>query len=257
MAEKKKSRNMKNRMRTVTFATTAFLLAAGIGSLQVQADTTQNTKTGGTGNTTEVNLAVARELNQVSFEVPLYYTAVITNDKDSTGKDSNKIYYPSGYAIRNANEKQPLAVTAVETSGVNGSTWSVVDSLSDAAGTGKEMVVTIGGLPLPAITDGETTLQKDRKKFLAKMTEYSSQFYDLTNKRYIPLGENRQDGKTVLEVKMDIPSGYTVTQGNDSSTVAQFRVFYTVAPLDDNGKPIGLYNYTQKWVDDTYEGPKK
>ena len=239
MAEQKTGRNMKNKMRTVTFAMTAFLLAAGIGSLQVKADTTQNTKTGGAGNTTEVKLAVARELKQVSFEVPLYYTAVITNDNSGVGS-ANKIYYPSGYALRNANEKEPLVVTAVETSGVNGSTWKIVDSLTDTTGTDKEMVVTIGGLPLPA-----------------KMTDYTSKFYDLDNRRYIPLGENGQDGKTVLDVTMDIPTGYTVTQGSDDSTVAQFRVFYTVAPLDNSGKPIGVYNYTQKWVDDHYEGPRK
>lgn len=256
MAEQKTGRNMKNKMRTVTFAMTAFLLAAGIGSLQVKADTTQNTKTGGAGNTTEVKLAVARELKQVSFEVPLYYTAVITNDNSGVGS-ANKIYYPSGYALRNANEKEPLVVTAVETSGVNGSTWKIVDSLTDTTGTDKEMVITIGGLPLPAITDGETTLQKDRKRFTAKMTDYTSKFYDLDNRRYIPLGENGQDGKTVLDVTMDIPTGYTVTQGSDDSTVAQFRVFYTVAPLDNSGKPIGVYNYTQKWVDDHYEGPRK
>ena len=256
MAEQKTGRNMKIKMRTVTFAMTAFLLAAGIGSLQVQADTIQNTKTGGAGNTTEVKLAVARELKQVSFEVPLYYTAVITNDKSGAGS-ANKIYYPSGYALRNANEKEPLAVTAVETSGVNGSTWKIVDSLTDTTGMDKEMVVTIGGLPLPAITDGETTLQKDRKRFAAKMTDYASKFYDLDKRRYIPLGENGQDGKTVLDVTMDIPTGYTVAQGSDDSTLAQFRVFYTVAPLDNTGKPIGVYNYTQKWVDDHYEGPRK
>lgn len=256
MAEQKTGRNMKIKMRTVTFAMTAFLLAAGIGSLQVQADTIQNTKTGGAGNTTEVKLAVARELKQVSFEVPLYYTAVITNDKSGAGR-ANKIYYPSGYALRNANEKEPLVVTAVETSGVNGSTWKIVDSLTDNTGMDKEMVVTIGGLPLPAITDGETTLQKDRKRFAAKMTDYASKFYDLDRRRYIPLGENGQDGKTVLDVTMDIPTGYTVAQESDDSTLAQFRVFYTVAPLDNTGKPIGVYNYTQKWVDDHYEGPRK
>ena len=145
----------------------------------------------------------------------------------------------------------------METSGVNGSTWKIVDSLTDTTGMDKEMVVTIGGLPLPAITDGETTLQKDRKRFAAKMTDYASKFYDLDNRRYIPLGENGQDGKTVLDVTMDIPTGYTVAQGSDDSTLAQFRVFYTVAPLDNTGKPIGVYNYTQKWVDDHYEGPRK
>lgn len=245
-----------NQLQSVTLAMLACALMAG-PAMQANAEINQNTNTGGNSGKTEVNLGVAREVKQVSFEVPLYYTAVIANDPNGADGRKNKIVYPTRYGLCNTNTKEKLVVTTIDVSGINGSSWKIVDAVTDQTGTTKEMAVQIGGISLPAVTDGETTKQKNRRWFSAKTAGTNSQFYSQQENRYIPLGEGRTDGMTYLNVNMDIPKNYEVAQGTGDSAVAQFRLFYMVAPLGDDGKPIGIYRYNQEWVDQHYEGPEK
>lgn len=256
MAIQDYGRKKVNQLQSVTLAMLACALMAG-PAMQANAEVKENTNTGGNSGKTEVNLGVAREVKQVSFEVPLYYTAVITNDPDGAGGRKNKIVYPTRYGLRNTNTEEKLAVTAIDVSGINGSSWKIVDAVNDQTGATKEMAVQIGGIPLPAVTDGVTTNQKSRRWFSTKTAGTDSQFYSINDNRYIPLGEGRTDGITYLNVNMDIPKTYVVEQGTGDSAVAQFRLFYMVTPLDDNGKPIGLYRYNQEWVNQHYKGPEK
>ena len=244
-----------NQLQSVTLAMLACALMAG-PAMQANAEVNKNTNIGGNSGKTEVNLGVAKEMRQVSFEVPLYYTAVIANDPKGADR-KNKIVYPTRYGLRNTNTKEQLVVTSIDVSGINGSSWKIVDAVTDPTGVTKEMAVQIGGISLPAVTDGETTKQKNRRWFSAKTAGTESQFYSQQENRYIPLGEGRTDGITYLNVNMDIPKNYEVAQVNGDSAVAQFRLFYMVAPLGDNGKPIGLYRYSQEWVNQHYEGPEK
>ena len=84
-----------------------------------------------------------------------------------------------------------------------------------------------------------------------------SQFFSTAENRYIPIGEGSTDGITYLNVNMEIPKNYEVAARTNDATVAQFRLFYWIAPLGDNGKPIGLLRYNQEWVNQHYEGPDK
>lgn len=256
MAVQNYGRKKANQLQRVTLAMLAWALMAG-PVMQANAEIIKNTNTGGNSGRTEVNLGVARELKQVSFEVPLYYTAVIANDPNGVDGRKNKVVYPTNYGLRNDNTKEKLVVTAIDVSGINGSSWNIVDKVADPNGDTKEMAVTVGGIPLPAVTDGETTKQKDRRWFSTRTAGADSQFYSVVENRYIPLGEGRTDGMTYLNVNMDIPKNYEVEQGTDDSAVAQFRLFYMVAPLGDDGNPIGIYRYNQEWVDQHYEGPEK
>lgn len=245
-----------NQLQSVTLAMLACALMAG-PAMQANAEINKNTNTGGNSGRTEVNLGVAREVKQVTFEVPLYYTAVIANDPNGADGRKNKVVYPTNYGLRNGNTKESLVVTTIDISGINGSSWKIVDSVIDQTEATKEMAVTVGGISLPAVTDGETTKQKDRRWFSVNTAGVDSQFYSVAENRYIPLGEGRTDGMTYLNVNMDIPKNYEVAQGTGDSAVAQFRLFYMVAPLGDDGKPIGIYRYNQEWVDQHYEGPEK
>ena len=56
-----------------------------------------------------------------------------------------------------------------------------------------------------------------------------------------------------LPITVEIPEAYKPVMGTDSSA-AQFRVKYTLTTLDAGGNPIGMYS--QKWVNDQYDGPE-
>ncbi len=256
MAVQNYGRKKANQLQSVTLAMLACAMMAG-PVMQANAEIIKNTNTGGNSGRTEVNLGVAREVKQVSFEVPLYYTAVIANDQNGVDGRKNKIIYPTNYGLRNGNTKEPLVVTGFDVSGINGSSWDIVDAVTDQRGTKKEMAVSVGGIQLPAVTDGQTTNQKKRRWFSKKTEGVDSQFFSTAENRYIPIGEGSTDGITYLNVNMEIPKNYEVAAGTNDATVAQFRLFYWIAPLGDDGKPIGLLRYNQEWVDQHYEGPDK
>lgn len=143
MAVQNYGRKKASPLQSVTLAMLACALMAG-PVMQANAEINKNTNTGGNSGRTEVNLGVAREVKQVSFEVPLYYTAVIANDPNGVDGRKNKVVYPTNYGLRNGNTKEELVVTAIDVSGINGSSWNIVDSVTDQPGATKEMAVTVG-----------------------------------------------------------------------------------------------------------------
>lgn len=251
----------------VTLAMAILGMAAGITITASAAGNEQNQ--GNNSGKTTVRLGVTTEApKNVSFEVPLYYTAaIVKTDPAKNQERSNQVVYPSGYHITNKSlEKDPekdnpkeLVVAKVEVASVPGAAWELVDRLDGTeTPTDKKMVVRIGGLPLPAIKAEDTTPRA------AKLREQNSAFYQITDAatkagKYLVLGDKDGDGfhdadgagRTDLDVEFDIPPSYEVK--GDTGTVAQFQVIYTLTTLNADGKLNGFYD--QAWVDADYLGP--
>lgn len=269
MAEMKDKNNLPYAGGKVTLAMAILGMAAGI-TITASAAGPELNKGNNSGKTT-VRLGVTTEApKNVSYEVPLYYTAAIvkTDPAKNQGR-SNQVLYPSGYHITNKSlEKDPgkdnpkeLVVARVEVASVPGATWELVDQLTgNETSTDKKMAVRIGELPLPAIKAKDTTPKT------AKLRERNSAFYQITDAatgagKYLVLGDKDGDGfhdadgagRTDLDVEFDIPPSYEVV--GDIGTVAQFQVIYTLTTPNTDGTLNGLYD--KAWVDADYLGPDK
>lgn len=252
MAEMKRKNKLPYAGGTVTLAMAILCMAAGL-PITARAAVNEQNKGNNSGKTT-VRLGVATEApKNVSFEVPLYYTAaIVANDKGETTR-ANKVVYPTGYHITNTSlDQKKLVVAKVEVSSVPGATWDLVEALdgTETAKT-KKMAVSIGSLQLPAVTKESTT------PVAANMKAQTSVFYkkndQATGGTYQVLGDRDGSGRMDLDVVFTIPPLYA-PQG-DSATIAQFKVVYSLTTLDENGKPLGLYD--QNWVNQDYLGPAK
>ena len=269
MAEMKDKNNLPYAGGKVTLAMAILGMAAGI-TITASAAGPELNKENNSGKTT-VRLGVTTEApKNVSYEVPLYYTAaIVKTDPTKNQGRFNQVLYPSGYHITNKSlTKDPgkdnpkeLVVAKVEVASVPGANWELVDQLAGTeTSTDKKMAVKIGGLPLPAVKTGDTTPKT------ARIREHDSAFYQITDAatgagKYLVLGDKDGDGfhdadgagRTDLDVKFDIPPLYDVK--GDTGTVAQFQVIYTLTTPNADGKLNGLYD--QAWVDADYLGPDK
>lgn len=255
MAEMKKRIDVPKAAGTFAIAMAVLFMTAGV-SITARAAGIEliREKNGGASNAkTTVEVGVTKEIPQnVSYEVPLYYTFAILKNKD--GKSKSKIILPEGYGIRSTiTPSEPLVVTKLDVSSVNGGTWSLTEAFDNTeTATTRKMKVSIGGFQLPQITAADT-VGKDR---IDVRTQQSS-FYK--NGSYQVLGGIGADGNVLndgfmeLPVNVEIPEVYDPTDGNGTYT-AQFRVKYTLSPLDGAGNPLDLY--TQEWVNDQYDGPE-
>ena len=187
--------------------------------------------------------------------------AIVKADPAQNAGRNNKIIYPEGYHIRNlcrekdheGNTKE-LVVGSVLVSSVKDAQWDLVDTLTGVeAPTDKKMAVSIGGMPLPAVTKGTEKFQK------AKLTAQKSVFYDPDAEktdRYKVLGDENgdgihdTDGTMDLDVEFKIPPGYVPKTGG---TVAQFKVMYVLTTRNKDGSIDGMYD--QEWIDSEYVGP--
>lgn len=258
----------------------ALLIAAGL-SIPAHAAGIDfiSEKDGGkyTDVNTDVYLGVVKETPpNVSYEVPLYYTVAVV--PDSSGARKNKVLLPSdGYYIENrtyVDEKKGtmkrLAVTQMRVQGVANATWDLVDTIDEnGAPTDQKMSVTIGGVKLPAVLAGDTQkakdaiLQTDGSAFCKKVNG-DWKFKTLGTRMSDPNVD--YDRRMDLDVKIQVAANYEPTEklvsvkdpdtGNQKEelhAITQFKVMYTLAPLDEHGNPIGKYDKT--WVDQEYDGP--
>lgn len=262
MAEMKWKKYLPYAGGVVTLAMAILGMAAGLTITASAAGDEQNQ--GNTSGKTTVRLGVAKEIPaNISFEVPLYYTAaIVKTDPDQNNGRSNQVFYPEGYYIQNnsldndasKNNPKELVVAKVEVSSVQGAEWDLVDAVDNTAAN-QEMAVKIGNLPLPAVTKGDTTLHS------ASMKDRTSSFYkknDDGTGTYLVLGDHNgddihdTDGRTDLDVEFDIPKDYVPS---NSATVGVFRVVYTLTTKNADGSLVGVYD--QDWVDQDYLGPDK
>ena len=256
------------------------LLTAG---LSMTADAAGNefkneNNSGMRNSNTQVFVGVSKEVpKDVSFEVPLFYTMVIASEdpaKNAEGRH-NRVLKPANYQIENLTykvvdgEKTPylseLAVVDMRVQGMKGSGWSLVEQIPDTAGENdKLMKVSIGGVTLPAITAGDdrtirdAVLKQEGSVFCNKRADGSFAYQLIGN-------TNGLDRVLKLDVQVDISPKYRPkeiieapdkTDPNTSGrafTQAQFKVMYTLAPLDINGEKLSAYD--QIWVDQHYKGP--
>ena len=243
----KKRRIVPRTAGTFAIAMAVLFMTAGV-SITARAAGIEliKAKNGGESNAkTTVEVGVTKEMPQnVSYEVPLYYTFAIL--EDDTGNKNSKIVLPTGYGIRNTIQpSEPLVVTKMDVTSVIGGSWSLVDAFDGSeTATSKKMKVSIGGFSLPAVAAGDTTGQEE----IDVRTQESSFYKDGAYQKI-----DKDNGFMDIPVTVEIPEAYKPVKGTDTST-AQFRVKYTLTTLDAGGNPIGMYN--QKWVDGQYDGPE-
>lgn len=155
----------------------------------------------------------------VSFEVPLYVTMAVVDQKA-------QVVVPDNYGIKNTSETEKvpngIAVTAMAFTKLADSTFKTVET--GTVGAADEIYLTIGGVAMPAL-DAAGSKAVDIK------TDGSA-FYDKTKGKFTAINA----GYT-----LPLPLTGTVTESerSNSTAVAQFKVTYVVSALDEYGKPIG------------------
>lgn len=200
----------------------------------------------GVKETKEANIT-----NQVSFQIPLYVTVVAKN----SATDS-KMGVPTNYIIKNTgNGDTTIGVTKVTAEHL-GSSWNVIDNVTGLT-TDNQMKFKIGGLDVAqkqnkkvdgdyefATSNLETKGAKnvmfdvsncedaDRTKILkaAKTTQFVKTEAGV-NKIY-PLAKDEENNLKLFA------EAQPKTRTDNKNTVAVFKVVYTVAALDQDGKPI-------------------
>lgn len=218
----------KNKKHTVVFAglfAAAVLLLTGHMTGSAYADMTD----------TEVTLGVADDTEKtVSFSVPLYYTMAVVGSR--AGKDAQVLLAPEeDYYICNNSTQTRVAVTGLQISSIAGADWTLVSSVDDASTTKKEMKLTIGGIELPSVVAGNEQKQE------VSITTGSNTFYDGT--KYLAIGWKdgvyQADHKTMVPVTAVISKAYLVPA--DKAAKAQFRICYTLSPVDASGNKLVPY----------------
>lgn len=280
MAAKRWKQNLGHVKGKLVLSVAGLLLTAG---LSMTADAAGNefkdeNNSGMRNSNTQVFVGVSKEVpKDVSFEVPLFYTMVIASEdsaKNAEGRH-NRVLKPANYQIENLTYKvvdgvktpylSELAVVDMRVQGMKGSGWSLVEQIPATAGENdKLMKVSIGGVTLPAITAGDdrtirdAVLKQEGSVFCKKRADGSFAYQLIGN-------TNGLDRVLKLDVQVDISPKYRPkeiieapdkTDPNTSGrafTQAQFKVMYTLAPLDINGEKLSAYD--QIWVDQHYKGP--
>ena len=221
MAKKIRKRRLHKVASAVTFALAVITLSGGAAH---HVEAAQNGKT-------EVNVGVTQLTEgNVSFEVPLYYVICVTMDENGRVK----VIEPDAdsYSIVNKSSgDQKVAVTQISVSGVNGGSWSLTGSQADlgTSATDKKIHMTVGGIDLPAVTAGNTTPQA------VDTAASTNSFY--ANGKYVGMASydaNAPENSTIkVPIHSEVSSAYRVTQ--NARAVAQFRLAYTVSPLNKDG----------------------
>ena len=207
-----------------TFALAACILT-GSSVPSVQAASVSKGKT-------EVNLGVT-ELTEtnVSFEVPLYYVMCVSTD--ANGK-ATVVLPEEDYSIVNKSPTvtgQAVAVTEIKVTGVTGGNWSLAGSAAElgTSPTEQKIHMTVGEMALPALAKGSAETKT------VETNASQNSFY--RNNKYTRLepydGNTPEKSTVVIPVSAQVSPDYQVTANR--KTVAQFRLSYTVSPLNKNG----------------------
>ena len=210
----------------VTFALAACILT-GSTVQSVQAAGVNKGKT-------EVNVGVTvLTENNVSFEVPLYYVMCVSTDAH---RQTTVVLPEDDYSIVNKSPtEQAVAVTEIKVTGVKGGTWSLAGSAGalGTSSTEQKIHMTVGGVALPALAKGSA----ETKTVETNASQNNSFYRDGKYQRLEPYDGNAPDKSTVvIPVTAQVSPAYRVNA--DQKAVAQFRLTYTVSPLDKNGNVL-------------------
>lgn len=184
---------------------------------------------------TTVNVGVTEETNSsVSYEVPLYCTLAVVD----RGKGTEVVTPSKGrYYIKDTGENQgkKLAVTGLAVSTVDKGDWQLATSqeIQNANTTEKLIKLSVGGVELKQVV-----LNSPSKLTTLDLREKNNSFYKDNQYQLIT---NKLDIDIVAEVnkKYDV----TATQKKETPATAQFRLYYTVSVLDENGDVKDNWSY--------------
>lgn len=223
---------MKRRKQILAAVLAAITLSQGMVAF---ANTVTNEPKPGTDEHTTISIVeTATDLSQTSFEVPLYVTAAAVSNSDT-------LLCPEGYDITNSAQVggTNIGVVSIKVERLTGAKWNIV---KDTIDTNKDVILSIGGQKLPEVNKNTTTAKID----LLKSTEDTAFFDNTTSKlRKIEPQKTLSQAKTNIGKNdpgykgLEIKGQIERTTRNEAATAAQFKVIYTVAPLDANGDPIG------------------
>ena len=179
----------------------------------------------GTPDKTTVGVAVSQASPQVlSVEVPLYVTVAVTNDANGTGQPGF-VAPTESYEIKNRTYNPDGSIADVGTGGL----WSIVPAVNNAS-VNKEVCLSIGGIPLPAVSAA------DAASVPVNIKVAGSPFYDLTAGKFLPVDPAGTGQR--LAIAGAVSEAYSV--GDSVAAAPQFRLKYTIALLDSAGRPIGV-----------------
>lgn len=170
------------------------------------------------------------DITQLSFEVPLYVTMAVVDQKTQVvTPDNYGIFNTSGDGAGNA-AKFDIGVIGVSFTKLPGSTYNTTGSTAPATAT--DIKLSIGGVWMPAL-NAAGALDVD----LGDTASYTgatgvTALYQQGAGKPEPISPN-------TFFKLPITGEVTAAQRNNNAAVAQFKVNYTVAALDDDGNPIG------------------
>ena len=228
-------------------------LAAQAGMPALAAYTADNNPYGdqhttfGVKETKEANIT-----NQVSFQIPLYVTVVAKNSAtDGT------MGVPTNYIIKNTgNGDTTIGVTKVTAEHL-GSSWNVIDNVTGITAD-NQMKFSIGGLDVAQKLEKEA--QTSNYKFATSNLDTKGAknvMFDVSNCEDADRTKILEAAKTTQFVKTEggVNKIYPLAKDEENNlklsaearakertdnknTVAVFKVVYTVAALDQDGKPI-------------------
>lgn len=173
------------------------------------------------------------DITQLSFEVPLYVTMAVVDQKA-------QVVTPDNYGIFNTSGgKNPtdfdIGIIGVSFTKLVGSTYNTVGS--GAVGNDTDIKLSIGGVWMPAL---------NAEGAAADVNLGDTASYDTTvaaaDALYNP---NAAGGAKPTAIapntffKLPIKGTVQAATRDNKAAVAQFKVNYTVAALDDQGNPIG------------------
>lgn len=185
------------------------------------------------GHTTFSIIEALQNPNNVSFEVPLYVTMAVTDGETSLTVPTNysitntsaKLKTEGGVNELDAEDAFDIAVVKMDFSKLDGSDTSY-NTVEAAASSNKDMVLTIGGVTMPAL-DAVGTASADIKAS-------GSLLHNGTSYTKIPA-----NGSTELALPITATLGANAAVTENKGAVAQFKVTYTVSALDSAGNLMG------------------
>ena len=180
--------------------------------------------------------------NQLSVEVPLYVTMAATSN-------THKMIVPTVYAIKNTGKpvydndgkvkEGNIGVTAVTTSAVDNTSWSIADATSLSTSTQTtdqyKMSFSLGNHELNNLGD-------DIYTDYTKVTNVNSQFVNVDAANGNSLKPINADGGTIEPVIASTIASVDRSNGT-GKTVGVVKVKYQFAALDNDNKPITANTY--------------
>lgn len=199
-----------------------------------------------------------------SFEVPLYVTLGIIDNGDTTktGPDRWTVMCPdkTAYYIQNNTKKADMPTTGDMTDGfigvtgitatrVNGATFNTV--ASDDVNNAKENIyLNIGGLAVPALSAATLSAAFKLQSNTTFVKNYTPA--DMANTVFETIAPD--GARKEIPIEGEIGELYNGSvNAAATAAVAQFRITYTVSPLDKDGRavltPYAGYGYGPPNID--------